>query len=49
MAKGQEDQPQAQGAESALEVEYERIFGQRRFSEYDSFRESVTTKKSTGV
>ena len=36
-------------AYGALEVEYERIFGQRRFSEYDSFRGSVTTMKSTGV
>ena len=33
----------------ALETEYIRIFGERRFSEYDSFRGSVTTKKSTGV
>ena len=36
-------------AYEALEVEYERIFGQLRFSEYDSFRGSVTTKKSSGA
>ena len=36
-------------AKVALETEYIRIFGERRFSEYDSFRGSVTTKKSTGV
>lgn len=32
-------------AYEALEDEYERIFGQRRFSEYDSFRGSVGSLK----
>ncbi len=32
-------------AYEALEDEYERIFGQRRFSEYDSFRGSVGGRK----